>query len=387
MDRFFQQPFQFGRLTVPNRVLLAPLAGVSDVPFRRVCQEHGAGLTYVEMLSGVAIHRKNKRTLDMCRRHPSEPLLGVQLTGPTPESVGQGTAFLSGLPFDTIDINMGCSVRKVLASGSGSAMLNEPERLSRTVAAARQATSLPLSVKTRLGVSRERISIADTAARVVAEGAQLFTIHGRTQDERYGTPADLDGIRMGVEAMRRVAGEAGVVVGNGDLFTWQAADAMRRETGCDAVMVSRGALGNPWVFREILQGETVHPTMQEWGDVVLRHLAYQREHYGETRLAAVMMRKHLLWYIKGFPCNKALGRDVGLVESLTEAEERIRRYVAEWPADLPRFEGAHRTDSRFGAHSKYDPQYDPKYDPKYDMDRQHDRAVAEEETAAESAGD
>ena len=371
MQGFFRQPFQLGRLTVPNRVLLAPLAGVSDAPFRRICQELGAGLTYVEMLAAVAIHRRNQKTMDMCRRDAAEPLLGVQLTGSTAELVAQGVEFLSGLPFDTIDINMGCSVRKVISGGSGSGILSEPERITATVTAARAVTDLPLSVKTRLGVSRDDISIEDTARRVVEAGADMFTIHGRTRDERYGDPADLEGIRRGIETARAVAARPLVLVGNGDLFTWEAARQMREVTGCDAVMISRGALGNPWVFREILEERTVHPPMGEWGEVVLRHLDYQEALYGDTPLAAVMMRKHLLWYIKGFPCNKELGRVLGLVSSLDEARKALRQYVSEWPADLIRFEGAHRTDSRFGAHSKYDP--------KYEMDRVHDRGVGEEE--------
>ncbi len=367
---FFQEPFTFGGLTIPNRVILAPLAGVSDIPFRRICQELGAGLTYVEMLSAMAIHHKNKRTLDMCARHPAEPVLGVQVTGPAPELVEQAVRFLNTLPFDTIDINMGCSVRKVIAGGAGSGILSEPERITATVRAARAATDRPLSVKTRLGVSRRAISIEDTARRVAREGADLFTVHGRTRDEKYGAPADREGIRRGLAAARAAATRSLITVGNGDLLDWPSVRAMRDETGCDAVMISRGALGNPWIFREVLEERIAHPTLEEWGDVVLRHLDYQEAHYGDTELAAIMMRKHVLWYIKGFPCNKELGAKVGYIKRIEEGRRYIREYLAQWPGDLLRFEGAHKTESRFGPNSKYDP--------KYEMDRVHDRAVAEE---------
>lgn len=368
---FFQQPLSFGGLTLSNRVLLAPLAGVSDVPFRRICRELGAGLTYVEMLAAVAVHRKNKRTLDMCKRHPSEDVLGVQVTGPSPEDVERAVRFLNELPFDTIDLNMGCSVRKVISGGSGSGILSEPERISATVRAAREATDRPLSVKTRLGISRDAISIEDTAHRVAREGVDLFTIHGRTRDEKYGAPADRAGIRRGLTAARASATRPLATVGNGDLFDWESVRAMREESGCDAVMISRGALGNPWIFREVLEERTVHPTIAEWGDVVLRHLDYQEEHYGDTELAAIMSRKHMLWYIKGFPCSKELGTKVGLIKRVEEGRHYIKEYLAQWPGDLIRFEGAHKTESRFGPNSKYDP--------KYEMDRVHDRAVAEEQ--------
>lgn len=364
---FFQQPITLGRLQVPNRVWLAPLAGVSDVPFRRICQELGAGLTYVEMLSAVAIQYRNKRTLDMCRRHDQEPVLGVQVTGPSAELVAQAIRYLADFPFDTVDINMGCSVRKVVASGSGSGILSEPERISATAAAAREACACPLTVKTRLGMTRRSISIEDTAQRIARAGVDGFVIHGRTRDERYGAPADRHGIRRGIEAARQAAPGPLVTVGNGDLFDWQAAQTMRDETGCDAVMISRGALGNPWIFRDILSGATRHPTLAEWGDVVLRHLDYQESHYGDTELAAITMRKHLLWYIKGFPFNKVLGEQVGHITRIEEGRGYVRAYLREWPGDLPRFEGACRTDARLGVNSKYDP--------KWDMHRQHDRGV------------
>lgn len=361
------QPVQLGSLQVPNRAWLAPLAGVSDVPFRRIAQEFGAGLTYVEMLSAVAIHRKNKRTMDMCARHDSESLLGVQVTGPQASMVAEAITFLESLPFDTVDINMGCSVRKVVGNGAGSGILSEPDRISATTAAARSATNRPLTVKTRLGLTRRSITIDDTARRVAREGVDGFIVHGRTRDEKYGAPADRDGIARGLETARQAQTRDLVTVGNGDLLDWPSIQAMCEETGCDAVMISRGALGNPWIFQTALRGQTINPTLAEWGEAVIRHLDYQEEHYGDTHAAAVTMRKHLLWYIKGFPCNKELGARVGYVETLAEARQHIRNHLREWPHDLIRFEGAHQTDSRFGEHSKYDPQYD--------MHRQHDRGV------------
>lgn len=369
MDKtFFQQPMTVGGKTFPNRVLLAPLAGVSDVPFRRIAQELGAGLTFVEMLSAVGIQHRNNRTLDMCRRHPAEPVLGVQVTGPSAELVAEAVRFMEQFPFDLLDINMGCSVRKVIGSGSGSAILSDPERISATVAAARSATQRPLTVKTRLGATRRHLTIEDTARRVVQAGADMLTIHGRTRNEKYGQPTDYAGIARGVSAAREVAaGRPLVTVGNGDIFIGEDAARMQQETGCDAVMIGRGALGNPWIFRSILEQRNAHPTLEEWADVVMRHLDYQVYHYGDNRIAAITARKHLLWYIKGFPCHKPLGEDLGRCERIADARERIQTYLRQWPADLQRFAGAQENGPRFAINSKYDP--------KYDMNRIHDRAV------------
>lgn len=363
----FREPLQLGRLTLPNRVFLAPLAGVSDVPFRRICSELGAGLTFVEMLSCVPIKYRAKRTMEMCVRHPSETVLGVQVTGPTAEGVGEAVKFLDGLPFDVIDLNMGCSVRKVVGGGAGSGILSEPDRINETVRRAREATGKVLSVKTRLGLSPEQITVEDTAGRIAQEGADMLTLHGRTRCDKYSTPVDLAGIRLGLQAATDPSGRRLVGVGNGNLFSYDNAAQMRAETGCDAVMVSRGALGNPWIFREILEGQVAHPTLEEWMDVVLRHLDYQQAHYGDTELAAIIMRKHLLWYIRGFPRGKSWCNELGLVKSIEEAKNVVRAYASQCPSDTVRFASVHHAPDRFGSHSKYDP--------KYDMDREHDRGV------------
>jgi tRNA-dihydrouridine synthase B len=190
----FASPLQIGTLTVPNRVLLAPLAGVSDVPFRRVCQQLGAGLTYVEMLSATAIRYKNRRTFEMMARHGDESILGVQVTGPSADEVEEAVGVLSGLGFDTIDINMGCPVRKVVGAGCGSAILRDQPRLLDTVRRARAATHLPLSIKYRLGYTRDALNVEETTRNGILGSADMLTIHGRTRSEGYDTPVDLAGI-------------------------------------------------------------------------------------------------------------------------------------------------------------------------------------------------
>ncbi|BBH53286.1 tRNA dihydrouridine synthase [Fluviispira sanaruensis] len=361
---FFNQPIQLGNLTLKNRVFLAPLAGVSDVPFRRICQELGAGLTYVEMLSATAIAYKNKRTFEMMARHASESILGVQVTGPSAEQVAHAVSVLDQQGFDTIDINMGCPVRKVVTAGCGSGILREPERISKTVELARSATARPLSAKFRLGYTREEVNVVNTVERVLAENVDMFTIHGRTRSESYSTPCDLMGIKLAIDTA--LSKQKSVIkVGNGDIFNYASARKMQEETTCDAVMVSRGALGNPWIFKEILLAETVQPEFAEWLDLVLRHLAYQEEFFGKTKLAAILARKHLLWYTKGFPSSKSLRDVLNRVEDLDEARAHLKNYAANIAKDCIRFAGSAS-------------ELTSDYDPKYEMDRKLDRGVGDE---------
>lgn len=370
--RRFSDPLSIRSLQVKNRVFLAPLAGVSDIPFRRVCQEQGAGLTYVEMLSSTAIRYKNRRTFEMMARHSSESVLGVQVTGPNAEDVATAIEILDSCGFDTIDINMGCPVKKVTGAGCGSAILRDPARVQKTVELARAATGKPLSAKIRLGYTRDAVNVTDTTTRIALSAADMVTIHGRTRSESYSTAVDCAGIRSGVQSAIAAAllaeREAPVTVGNGDIFDIASAQRMLRETGCDAVMVSRGALGNPWIFREILEEKPYHPSFAEWLDVVMDHIDYHQEHYGNTTTAAVLMRKHLLWYAKGFPAIKGLRDYLNRVDTLDSAREILRNFAATIPATTPRFVWCENEP----AGQKH------MYDPKFEMDRQLDRGVGDE---------
>jgi tRNA-dihydrouridine synthase B len=394
----FDAPLRIGALEIPNRVLLAPLAGVSDVPFRRICQELGAGLTYVEMLSATAIRYRNRRTFEMMARHPDEKILGVQVTGPSAAEVEEAVGVLASQGFSTIDINMGCPVRKVVGAGCGSAFLRDQPRLVETVARARAATLLPLSIKYRLGYTREEVNVELTTRNGVLGAVDMVTIHGRTRSEGYDTPVDFAGIRRGVEAGRAAASERVEVpvpvpiVGNGDVFCHASASSLVAATGCDAVMVSRGALGNPWVFSEILAGQPLNPTLAEWLEVVLAHIALHEAHYGKGRTAAVLMRKHLLWYAKGFPGTKALRDAFNVVEDLDDARSRLESFAAKLPSSLKRFASEARMADANAAQSGERTVAAPAsaqrglhaYDPKYEMDREHDRGVGHLEMATEA---
>ena len=332
----FNQPLQLRGLALRNRLILAPMAGISDIPFRRICQEFGAGLTYVEMLNTLAVLSRSGRPLEMMARHPSESVLGVQLAGRSPETVGRAVALLDSRGFDTIDINMGCPARKIVASDCGSALLRTPERISASVAAARAATARPLSAKFRLGFDRPDCSVEDTVRRVVAAGVDMFTIHGRFRDDSYNVRVDHDAIRRGIRAAP--SGSA-ASVGNGDIMDLGSARAMAENTGCDALMISRGALGNPWIFREILEDRTVSPTVAEWEDVVLRHIAYQEEWSGGHPHAALRLRKHLIWYVSGYPGSSQVRKRINTVSSLDEARAVVREFASRHPRDLCRAAG------------------------------------------------
>jgi tRNA-dihydrouridine synthase B len=290
-----------GTLTIPNRVILAPLVGVSDLPFRRICAEMGAGMGYVEMLSYQPLIHGARTTGTLLARHASERLLGAQLTGPTPEKVADAIAVLEGYPLDTIDINMGCPVRKVVARKSGSAILQDPRRVSRTIELALQRTTRPITAKIRLGYKRNEKNVTEIVRRLAAGGVSMISIHGRTREDRYDVAVDYDSIAAGVAAARAEVGAGLPVIGNGDILDAASADIMLERTGCDGLMISRGVLGNPWIFAQILTPGTPQPTVAAWRRVLMRHLGYHSEHFGTDAISTAPFRKHLLWYASGFP--------------------------------------------------------------------------------------
>ncbi len=340
-------------------VVLAPLAGVSDHPFRRACAQQGADLTYVEMLSATAIAYRNKKTLEMLARHADEGILGVQVTGRQAEETADAVAFLDAQGFETIDINMGCPVRKVVQSGCGSGFLRDPERVFATIRACRQATPKPLSVKVRLGWDRESLNISEIARLASEAGADWLTVHGRTRSEDYGVPVDLGGIHL-AKTVATIP-----VLGNGNVFEASDAEAMRARAGVDGVMVSRGALGDPWVFRRI-KGDRQPLHLDEWEQVVVQHVAWQQEAYADSARGVVCMRKHLLWYLRGWPMAKDIKEAIVHTESLQRCLEMIREFCEEL-----RRAGHTLRASLHGVESEGRFLWDPKYE----MDRSLDRGV------------
>lgn len=357
------KPCPFKQLGISsNPIMLAPLAGVSDHPFRRVCSSLMADLTYVEMISATALIYESRRTYETLKRHDEESVLGVQITGRTADDIGRSGEILHPMPFDTIDINMGCPVKKVVKTGCGSAILKDPERVFASVKALRQSTDKIISAKIRLGWDHTCKNGVEVAQAIEEAGADFMTVHGRTRSDNYSQPVDLDFI-MDIKKSVSIP-----VIGNGNIFSSQDAEYMQNRAGVDGVMVSRGALGNPWVFRDI---KTKDPkvSLESWIQVVTDHLKWQTEEYGSKGAGAVCMRKHLLWYAKGWPGVKELRDRVNHTESLEDAHALICQFAEE----LASKGITHRIDT-----TKDDLDERFQWEPKYEMDRKLDRGVGDD---------
>jgi nifR3 family TIM-barrel protein len=286
---------QIGHLKLANNVILAPMAGITDLPYRRIMKGFGAGLVFTEMVSANGLIRAGRRTRELLRSVDEERPLGIQLFGEDPAILARAAELVHD-DGELLDLNLGCPVNKVVRSGAGSALLRDPAKVGRIVAAVRRATDLPLSVKIRSGWDHGSINFLEIGRIAVDEGAEAVALHPRPRSQGFSGHADWEQIGRLKSALPVP------VIGSGDIFTAADALAMFEETGCDAVMIGRGGYGNPWLIREILTlqqgGVAIPPTPGERLDVALRHLDLFLETFGEAR-AARDMRKHLCWYCRG----------------------------------------------------------------------------------------
>lgn len=294
---------RIAHLEVSPPVLLAPMAAVTDLPFRTVCEEMGVGLTITEFLSANALTTGAKKTVDKLTPSLGGRRFGVQIFGREEEAMARAAEMAVGIGASLVDINMGCPAKRVVAGACGSALMKEPElaqKLVRAVIAAVPA-SVPVTVKHRAGWDDQHLNAPEFACALVEAGAQMITVHGRTRSQKFLGKSSRDIIRK----VRAAVPAAIPVVGNGDVVTVADYFAMREETGCDAVMIGRGAIGNPWIFRDIkakLEGRPVPgpPNIAERLAVIRRHLGLMREHTPEKRLIHEI-RKGCAWYSKGLP--------------------------------------------------------------------------------------
>jgi hypothetical protein len=286
---------QIGRLQLPNNIILAPMAGITDLPYRRIMKEFGAGLVFTEMVSANGLIREGRRTRELLRSVAGERPLGIQLFGDDPAVLARA-AELVREDGELLDLNLGCPVNKVVRSGAGSALLRDPAKVGRIVAAVRRATDRPLTVKIRSGWDHGSLNFLEVARIAVGEGAEAVALHPRPRSQGFSGAADWEQIA------RLKAALPVPVIGSGDVFTAADALAMLAKTGCDAVMIGRGGYGNPWLVRDILtlqQGGTpAPPTAGERLDVARRHLDLFLASFGEAKTARDM-RKHLCWYCRG----------------------------------------------------------------------------------------
>ena len=288
---------QIGHIKLVNPVILAPMAGVTDLPFRLLAKEMDCGLVYSEMVSDKGLLYKNNHTMDMLKIDERERPVAMQIFGSDPTSMAKAAQFVESAGTDIIDINMGCPTPKIIKNGSGAALMCQPELAYRIMASVVEAVKVPVTVKIRKGWSQTSINAVEMAKLAEKAGIAAVAIHGRTREQFYSGEADWN-------IIREVKESVGIpVIGNGDIRTPYDAEKMLIETGCDGLMIGRGAQGNPWIFRQVAQylatGEIVPPpTASERLSVMLRHLDMLVEYKGE-HLGIREMRRHGAWYTKG----------------------------------------------------------------------------------------
>ncbi|MCR1917700.1 tRNA dihydrouridine synthase DusB [Frisingicoccus caecimuris] len=310
---------KIGNVTLKNNVVAAPMAGVTDLPFRLLLKEQGAGLVCSEMVSAKAIYYNNKNTEALMLTDERERPFSLQLFGSEPELMADMVKKIEGRPFDMIDINMGCPVPKVVNNGEGSALMKQPLLAGRMIEAMAKATKKPVTVKMRKGFDDTCINAVEMAHIAQESGAAMVTVHGRTREQYYHGKADWDIIRQVKEAVSIP------VIGNGDIDSPEAAQAIFRQTGCDGIMIGRGLQGNPWLISQILYGKQ-KPTLEEVVAMILRHARMQIEFSGEY-LGIRQMRKHVAWYTTGYPGSSKLRGMVNRVESMAALEELLGQYA------------------------------------------------------------
>lgn len=313
---------QIGNVTLENNLILAPMAGVSDLPFRLLCREQGAGLVCMEMVSAKAILYKNRNTEELLTIDPKEHPVSLQLFGSDPDIISEIAKQIEERSFDILDLNMGCPVPKVVNNGDGSALMKNPRLAGEIIEKTARAIKKPLTVKIRKGFDDAHVNAVELAHIAQESGAAAVAVHGRTREQYYAGHADWDIIRQVKEAVSIP------VIGNGDIRTPEDVAAMAEQTGCDGYMIARGAEGNPWIFRQILHyfetGEHLaRPDFSEVTEMLLRHAKMQIDCKGDyTGIREI--RKHAAWYTAGYRNSSKLRGRINEVENYEQLEALFR---------------------------------------------------------------
>lgn len=314
-------------IDLKDKLILAPMAGVTDLPFRLLCKEQGCDVLYTEMVSAKAVLYKNRNTEPLMTYQQQEHPIGLQLFGSEPEVMAKIASQVQERGYDFIDINMGCPVPKIVNNNEGSALMKQPKLVGEIVSAMVKATKIPITVKIRKGFDENRVNAVEIARIIEESGASAVAVHGRLRSEYYSGQADWNTIRQVKEAVHIP------VIGNGDLTSPQDVLRMRKETGCDAFMIGRGAKGNPFIFSQMKtyfeKGYIPEkPSLSDMVQVMLRHAHMMVEYKGEFT-GIHEMRKHVAWYTTGYPRSSKLRDQVNHVESFQELEDLLWSWVAD----------------------------------------------------------
>lgn len=315
------KPLAIGSVVLENNLILAPMAGVTDLPFRLLCSEQGAGLAGMEMVSAKAIMYGNKNTEGLLAIHPQEGPVSMQLFGSDPKIVSEMAKRIEERPFAVLDLNMGCPVPKIVNNGEGSALMREPKLAGEIIAATVKAIGKPVTVKIRKGFDVDHVNAVQMAKIAEDAGAAAVAVHGRTREQFYSGQADWEIIARVKEAVSIP------VIGNGDVTDGESAERLLTQTGCDGVMIGRAARGNPWLFGQIaayLENGRIQPapSTEEKKKMILRHAALQMECKGEYT-GVREMRKHLSWYTSGMPGSARFRGRVNQAESFADIEQLV----------------------------------------------------------------